>query len=201
MTFLNDKKKVNLITGIHKLILKIMAQLRGKYITMMGAFMGAYQNARKEVDDLLFAQTGKKYNELEPEGWYDTKWLHLFQEAYVKASPSKEVARVTYGRSIYPSLKRANLLPTNLKTALDFIKYEADGFKDSHKGTDVKPRKFIKLTEGDVIVEASAPGYNSKLYEGIYLGILEMLGIKTGKVVQTKSQEKGDSTSEFHITW
>ncbi len=178
-----------------------MAQVKGKFITLIGSFMGGYLNARKEVDDLLFAETGKHYNEVEPEGWYDVKWNRLFLEAYVKASPSKEFAMITYGKSIYPILKRSNLLPTNLKTVLDFIKYEAEGFQTAHKGSDVKPRKFIKLTEGDVIVEAPAPGYNSKMYEGVYLGILEMLGVKTGKVVQTKSQEKGDITSEFHITW
>ena len=55
--------------------------------------------------------------------------------------------------------------------------------------------------DGHVIVQAPAPGYNSKLYEGVYLGILEMCGVKTGKVIQTQSQENGDPTSEFDITW
>ncbi len=92
-------------------------------------------------------------------------------------------------------------MPPNLKTPLDFIKFEAEGFLANHRGSDVRPRKITKAQDKDVIIEAPAPGYHSKLFVGVYLGILEMCGIKTGKVDQTKSQEKGDSTSEFHITW
>lgn len=178
-----------------------MAQVKGRYITMVGMLMGVYKDARKEADDLLFAKTGKHFNELEPEGWYDTKWTQTFLDAYIHASPSKELAIVTFGRQIYPALKRLKLLPAHLKTPLDFIKNEAETFFTTHKGPDVIPRKFIKAVDKEVLVEAPAPGYNSKVNEGVFLGILDMLEIKTGKVVQTKSQEKGDKTSEFHITW
>lgn len=178
-----------------------MAQVKGKYITMVASLMGTYKDARKEVDDELFSQTGKHYNEIEPEDWYDTKWIKMFLDAYAKASPSKEYAMVTFGRQVYPAMKKDNLLPLHLTTPLDYIKFEAEGFRMDHKGTDVKPRRFIKAVDKEVLIEAPAPGYQSKLYEGVYLGILEMLGIRTGKVVQTKSQEKGDNTSEFHITW
>jgi hypothetical protein len=40
----------------------------------------------------------------------------------------------------------------------------------------------------------------SKLYVGVYQGILSMCGVK-GSVAQTKTQEKGDPTSEFVIRW
>jgi hypothetical protein len=43
-------------------------------------------------------------------------------------------------------------------------------------------------------MKAVAPGYNEKLYEGVFLGILEMIGIKTGKV-----ENLGDSV--LKITW
>lgn len=178
-----------------------MAEVKGKYITMIATLMSMYEKEKKEADASLFDQLGKHYDELTPEGWYDIKWIILFLNAYVRASPSKEYALVTFGRQVYPALKKANLLPTHLKTPLDYIKFEAEGFSRDHKGPEVKPRKFIKAVDKDVIVEAPSPGYNSKMFEGVYLGILEMLGIKTGKVVQTKSQEKGDNTSEFHITW
>jgi hypothetical protein len=77
---------------------------------------------------------------------------------------------------------------------LDFIKFEAEGFLSNHQGKDVIPRKFIKAEEGEVVVKAPAPGYNEKLYEGVFLGILKMCGVENGKVVNV-----GDST--FHITW
>ena len=50
-------------------------------------------------------------------------------------------------------------------------------------------------------MEAPAPGYDCRLYEGVYLGILEMIGIRSGKVTQEKCQRKGDHTCEFHIKW
>jgi hypothetical protein len=102
---------------------------------------------------------------------------------------------------IYPSIKTAGGLPPALNRPLDLIKFEAEGFLAHHRGADVKPRKFIKAVEHDVVVEAPAPGYNSRLYEGVFLGILEMCGVMTGKVEQTRCQEKGDNTSEFHIMW
>jgi len=177
-----------------------MSEVRGKYITLAGSLMGLYPQKRAEVDTLLFAQTGKHYNELEPEGWYDTKWIKMFLDKYVEASTTGANAVVTFGRKIYPTIKAG--LPHNLKTPLDFIKFEAEGFLSAHRGPEIKPRKFIKTTEGDVIIQAVVPPWhNSKMYEGVYIGILEMCGVKNGKVVQTKSQEKGDGITEFHITW
>lgn len=178
-----------------------MVEVRGKYIKLIGSLMSLYPDHRVKVDKLLFEQTGKHYNELEPEGWYDVKWANLFIDEYTKASLSGEEALVTFGRMIYPTLEKIAGFPPSLKTTLDFIKFEAEGFERAHRGSGIKPRKFIKAIEGEVIVEAHSPGYNSKLYQGVFLGILEMRGVRNGKVVQTKSQEKGDPTSEFHITW
>ena len=77
------------------------------------------------------------------------------------------------------------------------IVFEAKGFELNHQGADVIPRKFIKIEEGYVIVQAPAPGYSQKLYEGVFLGILQMFWIKTGKVVMTK----GAPLFEYEITW
>lgn len=178
-----------------------MADVKGKFITLAGSLMSLYKTQLAEADKIVFTKTGRHWNELEPEGWYDTRLFHFFMEAYAKASLSGEQALVTLGRNIYPTIQRTAGLPPHLKTPLDFIKFEAEGYLANHRGSDVIPRTFIKAVEGEVIVQAPAPGYNSKLYEGVFLGILEMCGVKTGKVVQTKSQEKGDSTSEFRITW
>jgi len=177
-----------------------MSEVRGRFITLAGSLMSLYPVKREEADALLFAQTGKHYKELEPEGWFDTKWIKLFLDKYVEASLTGTGALVTFGRKIYPTIKAT--LPKHLKTPLDFLKFENETFLSSHKGPDVKPRKYIKSTEGNVIIQATVPSWNhSKLYEGVYVGILEMCGVKNGKVVLTKIQEKGDGITEYHITW
>jgi len=177
-----------------------MAQVRGKFITLTGALMSLYPEELAQADRALFQKVKKHWHELEPEGWYDTSLIGLFMDAYVKASPSKEKALVTLGRKIYPTIKKTEHLPT-FSNPLEFLKYEAEGFLAGHRGNDVKPRHFLRAQQGDVLVEAFAPGYNSKVNEGVFLGILEMCGVNNPKVIQTKCQEKGDNTSEFHITW
>ena len=122
-------------------------------------------------------------------------------DAYAKASVSGNGALVTLGRNIYPAIKQAGGLPQALKTPLNLIKLEADGFLTDHRGADIRPRKFIEAVDHDIVVEAPAPGYSSRFSAGVFLGVLDTCGLTTGKVEQTKSQEKGDATSEFHIMW
>jgi hypothetical protein len=178
-----------------------LAEIKGRLITLTGTLMSCHPKQLDQADTLLVAKCGKHWNELDPEGWYDTRSWNSFMDAYAKASVSRDRALVAVGRHIYPAIKQAGGLPPALKTPLDFIKYEAEGFLADHRGDDVKPRKFIKEDDHDVVVEAPAPGYNSRLYEGVLLGILEICGVTTGMVEQTKSQENGDATSEFHIVW
>jgi hypothetical protein len=86
-------------------------------------------------------------------------------------------------------------------TALKTLSLEGEFFNAFHRGKDVRPRKYLQIREGEVIVEAMAPGYNCKIYEGVYLGILELYGIKTGQVVQTHCVVRGNPTCVFRITW
>jgi hypothetical protein len=177
-----------------------MSEVRGKYITLAGSLMSLYPKQRTEADTMLFAQTGKHFNELEPEGWYDTKWVKLFLDKYAEASLSGDNALKTFGRRIYPTIKAG--LPSHLKTTLDFLKFETEGYMHAHRGPDVKPRTIIKANEGEFIVQAIVPQWhNSKMYEGVFLGILEMCGNKDGKVTRKPVPEKGDNIVEFHISW
>lgn len=178
-----------------------MAEIKGKFITLAASLMNVYPTAREKADQQLHAAVGKHWSELDPEGWYDTRLWDGFMKTYVQASASKDNALVTLGRQIYPTVKRTTGFPSRLKTPLDYIKFEFENYLSDHRGADVRPRRLISAREGDVVVEAPAPGYNSKLYVGVFLGILEMIGVRTGQVTQTKSQEQGDPTSEFHITW
>ena len=178
-----------------------MAKVKGKFITLAGSLMSLYKKERDIADRVLYDKAKKHWNELDPEGLYETSLFNLFMESYAKASITGVRAIVTLGKNVYPTIKRSVGLPPELETPLDFIKFEAEGFLEIHSGDDIIPRTFLLEEDGHVIVQAPAPGYNSKLYEGVYLGILEMCGVKTGKVIQTQSQENGDPTSEFDITW
>jgi hypothetical protein len=170
-----------------------MAEVKGKFIQLAADLMGAYPKAVDKADAFMKGLTGKTSRDLDPEGWYDTKIFAAFMDAYIEASVTGERALVTLGKKVYPKIKKTSGLPPHLKTPLDFIKFEADGFLANHRGNDVKPRTFVKAIEGHVVVNAPAPGYHPRLFEGVYLGILEMAGVKTGNCVM-----KG---TEFEITW
>ena len=178
-----------------------MAEVKGKFITMTGNLMSSYPRKLEAANAVLLARTGKSWNELDPEGWYDTSLFSLFIEAYAENLPSRDEAIVTLGKKVYPTIKRTVGLPPYLKTPLDFITYEAEGFLANHRGAGVVPREFVRIAEKHVIVRAKAPGYSAKLYEGVYLGILMMCGVAQAKVAQTKSTERGDATDEFDIRW
>lgn len=174
-----------------------MAEVKGKFITLAGNLMTLYEKYQQIADEKLYKNIGKHFNQLDPEGWYDTKYFNTFMEEYAKGSPTGEFAIVTLGRNIYPTIKKTAGLPPDIKTPLDLIIFEAKGFELAHRGADVKPRKFIKKRDGHVIVQAPAPGYSQKLYEGVFRGILEMYDIKTGKVIMTK----GAPVFEYDISW
>jgi hypothetical protein len=173
-----------------------MAEIKGKFIQLTADLMGAYPKAVEKADAFMKSQTGKTSRDLDPEGWYDTRIWATFMDAYVEASVTGERALVTLGKKVYPKIKTTVGLPPHLKTPLDFIKFEAEGFIANHRGSDVKPRTFVKAQEGHVIVKAPAPGYSPRLYEGVFLGILEMVGVKNGKCVM-----KDANNPEFEITW
>ncbi len=174
-----------------------MAEVKGKFITLAGYLMKLYENALHFCDNILYEKIGLHYNELDPEGWYDTKIFNGFMVNYAKASRTKDKAIITLGRKVYPTIEKTAGIPSHIQTPLDLIVYEAQGFMLNHRGADVVPRKFLKQTDGHVIVRAPAPGYSQKLYEGVYLGILEMRDIKNGTVEMTK----GAPHFEYEIKW
>jgi hypothetical protein len=174
-----------------------MAQVKGKFITLTGFLMSQKDDkALSFSDKILFSKTGKHWNELDPEGWYDTSLFNGFMKSY-EASASDEKAIIKVGKHVYPTIKETVGLPPEIKTAFDLIVFEAKGFELNHKGDDVKPRQFVKKQDGFVIVKAPAPGYTQKLYIGVFLGILEMFGITQGKVTMTK----GKPDFEYEIKW
>lgn len=176
-----------------------MAKIKGKFITLTVALMTLYKEAQNEAKEILTQKFGT--SSLDPEEFYDTSIWNQIMEKYATSSPTGDRAYLTLGRKIYPTIDKTVGLPENLKTPLDLIVFEGEGFELNHSGEGVIPRTWIKKEDGHVIVEAPAPGYNCKLYEGVFLGILEMKNVTDGKVEQKKCMHNGENTCEFHITW
>lgn len=176
-----------------------MANVKGKFITLSCSLLETKPKAKEEALKKVKAMTGKEFNELDQEGWYDASVLQAVFQAIEENSSSllAKAAIKLIGQRAYPTIEKTVGLPKTLKTPMDFIRFEAEGFLMNHQGADVKPRKFLKLEDKDIVVIANSPGYNPILIEGVFLGILEMCGIKTGNV-QLK-EENGDSV--YYIKW
>lgn len=180
-----------------------MADVRGKFITLACDLIKTKPQARQEAMAAVERMTGKNPYDLDPEGWYDTKVI----EAVFKAIEENTGGIIGWasikviGQLVYPTIKATVGLPDHLKTPVDFLKFEADGFLANHRGNGVVPRKFLKVEDRDIIVEAPSPGYNCYLIEGVYDGILQMCMIKKGSVKQIQCVKKGDPTCVYHITW
>lgn len=169
-----------------------MAKVKGKFIKLTGNLM--LEKERVLANEYLQKETGLTHRQLEDEAWYEVSIFDKFMKICAENSLSKDFMYIFIGKKVYPTIKKSVGLPEHLKTPLDFIKFEAEGFLMNHLGNDVVPRKFIKAENKEVIVQAIAPGYDSKLYEGVFLGILEMCEIQTAKV-----ENLGNHT--FKITW
>jgi hypothetical protein len=181
----------------------MMAQIRGKFITMACSLLVLKPAAKAEAYQRVKSLTGKEWDQLEPEGWYDAEGPEaVFQvaEKYHGAVMSRAVIKVM-GRRIYPTIDETVGLPTHLKTPVDWLEWEGSNFLNDHRGPDVVPRKFIKTEPGHIVVEAASPGYNCFITEGVYEGILEICGVKDYKVTQTRCVKKGDAVCEYDIRW
>jgi predicted hydrocarbon binding protein len=180
-----------------------MAEVRGKFVTLACDLIKTKPEARQEAMRRVQNLTGQGPYELDPEGWYDTKVLQsVFSAIRERAEGVMGWAAIkVIGQLVYPTIKTTVGLPSELKTPLDFVKFEAQGFLLNHRGAEVIPRKFVRETDNDIIVEAPSPGYDCDLIEGVFEGILHICGIGDGRVKQSQCVKKGDSTCVYHITW
>ncbi len=171
-----------------------MANIKGKFITLSGHLLGGNQEVIAKANNFLENEIGLTHLELDPEEFYDVKLFSEFLEICFNNNGMKENGYVILGKRVYPTIKRTTGLPPHLNSTLDFILFEAEGFLANHEGEGVVPRTFLKKENGLVEIVAKAPGYNSKLYEGVFLGILEMCGETNGKVNII-------DVDTFKITW
>lgn len=170
-----------------------MAEVKGKFITLTGMLMADKEDVLANANEKLEDETGCTHLELDPEDFYDTKLWDMFMKLYSNSYDDPKQAMIDLGKRIYPTIKRTSGLPEELKTPLDFVRFEADGYWANHRGDDVIPRSIKDESENEITMYAPAPGYDETLYIGVWLGILEIIGINNGKV-----DELGNSTYRIH---
>jgi len=170
-----------------------MAQVKGKFITLTGMLASSSGDIIKKIDRYLEEQTGLTHLELDPEEFYDVSLWRDVMNFYSSTSLDPKKAIINLGRRIYPSIKHTTGLPPNLKTPRDFIVFEAEGFRLNHS-QDVEQRKILDESKDSVTIYAPAPGYDESLFVGVWLGILETIGISTGKVEEV-------SKSTYKVSW
>jgi hypothetical protein len=180
-----------------------MAELRGKFISLACRLLQTECHIKEAAQEAVVWMTGEVPGELDPEGWYDTQVLAEVLKA-IETHSTPLVAWATIkviGQNVYPLIKATTGFPKDLRTAVDFLAFEAQGFLYSHRGADIVPRKFMKLEDGHIIVEALSPGYSCILIEGVFEGILRMCSVRSGRVTQPKCVLKGDPACVYDIQW
>ncbi|MGO9119345.1 MAG: hypothetical protein ACLQPD_17270 [Desulfomonilaceae bacterium] len=180
-----------------------MADVKGKFVTLACDMIKTKPKTRQAAIDAVKQLTGKDPYQLDPEGWYNTRVLEAVFSA-IEANSKGIIGWASIkviGQLVYPTIKTTVGLPPHLVTPADFVKFEAEGFLQNHRGPDVTPRKFIKIEDKDIIIEAPSPGYNCVLIEGVYEGILQICGIADGSAKQIQCVKKGDPTCVYQITW
>ncbi len=179
----------------------VKAQVRGNIVNLTGMLMNLNPEIQQKADALLFKKTGKHWDELTPDDWVETAIWNSFMKIYAENSISGIRALVMLGRKIYPTIQKAGGLPPSVETAGEMLKLECDTFLDYHKGPDVKKRQILLYEPGHLKIKAYSPGYTCSVIEGVYMGILDMYGIRNGRVVQTECVHRGDEACIFDITW
>jgi len=171
-----------------------MAGVKGKFITLTGMLMSDNLELLEKANQFLENKIGLRHLELDQEEFYDTTVWNDYMHIYTEGHTNPKQAIIDLGMSVYPTIKRTAGMPPHLKTPLDYIVFEAEGFRMNHAGDDVIQRKIIEESSNHIVMYAPAPGYDENLYIGVWLGILEMIGIDTGKI-----DELGDHT--YRISW
>lgn len=159
-----------------------MPLMQGKYtILTVTLAIASSPNIAKTIDAYLEEHLGLTHQELDPEEFYDISIFVDCMAIYCQSFPDPTKAVIELGKRIYPTNKWTGALPDHLKTPLDFIVFEAEGFKNAFS-SDVVQRKIMETTERSVTMYAPSPGYVKEMMIGVWLGILEMIDINSGKV-------------------
>lgn len=180
-----------------------MAKLKGKFIQLACNFLSSAPSTQQAAMRAVHNKAGIPHDQLDPEEYYDTSILDaVFKE--IDNNENEMMARVrkkVIGQEVYSTIKYTVGIPEHIKTPLDHVKFEAEGFLLNHSGADVRPRRILSAEDHQVIIEAPSPGYDCTWIEGVFEGILRMTGHPGNVVTQSKCVKKGDDTCVFDIKW
>jgi hypothetical protein len=103
-----------------------MATSKGKFVKMAYSILELNPEAQKEALQNIKRLTGEEYEQLDPEGWYDTSVIEsIFQVAEKHYGTLMAWATIkTMGRRVFPTIKKTVGFPKELRTPLDWIKWE-----------------------------------------------------------------------------
>ena len=180
-----------------------MAQIKGKFIQLACGFLSTAPETQRAAIAAVEQKAGMSYKDLDPEAYYDTNVLDaVFKQIDTHESELLAwVRKKVIGQEVYSTIKYTVGIPEHIKTPLDHVKFEAEGFLLNHRGEDVKPRRILHSEDGHVIIEAPSPGYDCAWIEGVFEGILRMCGHAGKAVTQTKCVKRGDDTCVYDIKW
>jgi hypothetical protein len=88
-----------------------MPEVRGKFIRVAGTLMTLYPGARQEADAVLEQRTGRHWDELDPDEWFDADIFAVFLDTYCGSSAAGDDALITLGKKIFPTKKKLGELP------------------------------------------------------------------------------------------
>lgn len=174
-------------------------EIRGQFVTLACSLLETKPDLKAEALRAVNKVTGLNYDKLEPMGWYPVAaFAGVFETIIKKTNPIlASAAMKIIGNKVYPTIKAHGGIPAGIETPLALLKFEAQGFLNSFRGIGVAPRKFIKEAPKELVVQADMPGGIPKeLMEGVYLGILEMCGVK-GKVLV----EESNGHAIYNVSW
>ena len=174
-------------------------EIRGQFVTLACSLLETKPEVKAEALNVVNKLTGMSYDKLDPMGWYPvTAFSGVFESLTQKTSTIlARAAMKTIGKKVYPTIKAHGGIPAGTDTPLALLKFEAQGFLNAFRGPGVVPRKIVKEAPKDFVVQADMPsGIPPELMEGVYLGILEMCGLKGGVRV-----EESGGHYVYHVTW
>ena len=174
-------------------------EFRGHHITMFCKMLQTKPEAYADAVRYIQQKTGKHPDQIDPMGWYPAALFSGILDALVKHS-SPILARAAFklmGAQIYPALKAHGVIPPDVNTVNKMFHFEATGFTKNFRGVGLTPRKIIKETANEFVVQADMPPeLVSDLQEGVFQGILNLC-----KVTGTVKLENKDGHSIYHMQW
>lgn len=160
-----------------------------------------YPKALETINSTLIRYTGKAWNKLDPNEFYDIRLFSECLQSYSSATKMGTKAISVFGRHFYPTIQSTYGIPPQIKTITDHLKYESEMFIKTHQGVNVEPRKITAKSEKEIQVLTKSVGYDPILFQGVFIGVFQTIGIRSVVVTHTKRQVSYNDYNEFKITW